>query len=341
MAFLGVRIPTEIGKMLKEIEVPGVTESSSEYHITILCFDDNWPITEVSKALEATYEVVNKEKPFTVTINCVDSFPKFKDNPLPIIARVESKDIHMLSDKLKEKFDEEGIDYKKNFKTFNPHVTLAYDKELDTFDKFDIDPIVFSVQNIVLWGGDYEDNRLFVNFQLKSEKRADLMSKIESFYKTAQVSHYKYDDAVAQRFLEMFNGDEEAAQQEFNQYGGWGLYYFDIVPISAIEDKEIWNQDKYDINLNKIKENTPLEPVRLAHRDGGGKFVIVDGIHRIAASKTLGYTHVPALVNEWVTTPPKQTKLSLFDKINMFYKLAFIDPDGYLTPTHERRKSER
>jgi 2'-5' RNA ligase len=342
MAFLGVRIPVEVGRMLKEIEVPGVTESSSEYHITILCFDDNWPITEVSKALEATYEVVNKEKPFTVTINCVDSFPKYKENPLPIIARVESEDIHKLSDKLKEKFDEEGIDYKKNFKDFNPHVTLAYDKELDKFEKFTIDPITFTVQDIVLWGGDYGDNRLFVNFQLKKpEKRAELMSKIEAFYKTAQVSHYKYDDLAAQRFLEYFNADEDAALKEFEEYGGWGLYYFDIVPITAIEEKAVWSQEKYEAVLQKMKENIALDPVKLSHSDSGGKFIIIDGIHRIAASKTLGYTHVPALVNDWVKTPPRQTKVSLFDKINMFYKLAFIDPDGYLTPSRERRKTER
>jgi len=342
MAFLGVRIAPEVGRMLMEIDVPGVKESPSEYHITILCFDDNWPITEVSKALEATYEVVNKEEPFTITINCVDSFPKYKDNPLPIIARVESDDIHKLSDKLKAKFDEEKIDYKKNFKDFNPHVTLAYDKELEKFKKFKIDPITFTVQDIVLWGGDYGDSRLFVNFQLKKpEKRAELISKIESYYKTAQVSHYKYDDLAVKRFLEMFNGDDDALQEEYNQYGGWGLYYFDIIPISVIEDKPIWSKEKYDVVLQKMKDGVTLDPIRIAHRDGGGKFVIIDGIHRIAASKELGYTHVPALVNDWVKTPPHQTKLSLFDKINMFYKLAFIDPDGYLTPTHERRQKDR
>src|SRR6185312_833608 len=104
----GVRIDSSVGRMLKEIEVPGETESSSEYHITILCFADNWPIKEVTKALEATYDVVNEQKPFSVTIKCVDSFPKYKDNPLPIIARVESEEIHELSDKLKKKFDEEA-----------------------------------------------------------------------------------------------------------------------------------------------------------------------------------------------------------------------------------------
>jgi len=186
MAFLGVRISTDVGRMLNGIDVPGVKESPSEYHITILCFDDNWPIAEVSKALEATYEVVNKVNPFTIEVNKINSFPKYKENPLPIIARVESEDIHKLSDKLREKFDEEGIDYKKNFKEFNPHITLAYDKDLEKFEEIKIDPITFTVQDIVLWGGDYGDSRLFVNFQLKQpEKHAELFDKINMFYKLA------------------------------------------------------------------------------------------------------------------------------------------------------------
>jgi 2'-5' RNA ligase len=342
MAFLGVRIPLEIGRMLNVIEVPGVKESPSEYHITILLFDDNWPITEVAKALEATYDVVNKEKPFNIEINKVTSFPKVKDKPLPIIARLTSEDLHKLSDKLRAKFDEEGIDYKKHFKDFNPHITLAYDHELEKFDDIKIEPVNFTVQEIVLWGGDYGDSRLFVNFQLKKpEKRAELLAKIEAYYKTAQIKNYKYDTHAADRFLEMFNGDEEAKQEEFNQYGGWGNYYFDIIPINDIEDKPIWSQEKYDAVLQKMKDGVALDPIRIARPDSVGKFVIIDGIHRIAASKELGYTHVPALINDWITTPPHQTKISLFDKINMFYKLAFIDPDGYLTPSRNRRKIER
>jgi 2'-5' RNA ligase len=344
MAFLGVRIPLEVGRMLNEIDVPGVKESPSEYHITILCFDDNWPITEASKALEATYDVVNKEKPFTIEVNKVNCFPKFKENPLPIIARVDSKELHNLSDKLRKKFDEEDIDYKKNFKEFNPHITLSYDKELKDFDEVKIDPVTFTVQDIVLWGGDYGDSRLFVNFQLKSPaKHAGLIEKIDAFYKTAQISHYHYDSAAVDKFLDMYNNDEDenAKKNEFDRYGAYGIYYFDIVPIDNIENKDVWNKDKFDINLSKMKENVPLEAVKLSKPENGGKFKIIDGIHRIAASKELGYKYVPALINEYITTPPNQTKNSLFDKINMFYKLAFIDPDGYLTPTRERREKDR
>lgn len=340
MAFLGIKINSDVGRMLNGIDVPGVKESPSEYHITILCFDDNWPISKVSKALEATYEIVNKEKPFYIEVNTIDSFPKRKDKPLPIIARVESKELHDLCDKLREKFDDEGIDYKKDFKEFKPHITLSYDEDLKSFEEVKIDPVTFTVQDIVLWGGDYGDSRLFVNFQLKApDKRAELFDKINLFCKTAKISHYNYDITTVNNFLNNHNGDEDSIQKEFNQYGGYGNYYFDIIPISNIENTEIWSQDKFDTILNKMKENIAIDPVRLSYKDDNN-YTIIDGIHRIAASKSLGYDYIPAFINKWITTLP-QTKKSLFDKINMFYKLSFIDPDGYLTPTRERHEKDR
>lgn len=189
MAFLGIKIDSSVGRMLNGIDVSGIKESPSEYHITILCFDDNWAITQVAAALEATYEVVNDFKPFCVEVNKISSFSKIKDKALPIIAKVESKELHQLSDKLRKKFDDANIDYKKNFKEFKPHITLAYDDELEKFEDSKIDPITFTVQDVVLWGGDYGDSRLFVNFQLKQpEKHAELFEKINMFYKLAFIN---------------------------------------------------------------------------------------------------------------------------------------------------------
>lgn len=188
MAFLGIRVPEQTGRLLTGIDVPGEKESSSEYHITILCFEDNWPITEVAKALEASYDVISKFEPFLVKTDTITSFPKREDKPLPIIAKVESKELHQLSDKLRDKFDKEKIDYSKIFKDFKPHITLAYDSENDDLKEFKIDPVEFIVQDLVLWGGDYGDSRLFVNFQLKgpeAHKRSSLFQKIELFYKLA------------------------------------------------------------------------------------------------------------------------------------------------------------
>jgi 2'-5' RNA ligase len=194
MAFLGIRIPQETGRLLTGIEVPGEKEGTGEYHITLLCFEDNWPITEISKALEATYDVISQIKPFLIKINKITCFPKREDNPCPIIAKVESDDLHDLQKKLKKSFDKHNVDYDKKFKDYKPHITLSYaDKEID---EFKIDPLEISIQEAVLWGGDYGDNRIFITFPLKGpekhKKSSLLLQKIDMFYKMALNPYQPY-----------------------------------------------------------------------------------------------------------------------------------------------------
>jgi len=187
MAFLGIRVPLEVGRLLAGLDVPGEKESPSEYHITILCFEENWPISEISKALEATYEIVSNIKPFHIKSSKVAHFPKREDNPVPIIAPVESDELHEMHKKLAKEFDSRKIDFKKTFKDFKPHITLAYSE--DEHDDFKIEPSVeFVVNEIVLWGGDHGDDRIFVTFPLKGperQKHALLLQKATVFEKIA------------------------------------------------------------------------------------------------------------------------------------------------------------
>lgn len=189
MAFLGIQIPLEIGRLFKNLEFPGEKESSSEYHITILCFEENWAIENVSAALEATYKVVKDVKPFLVKTNKISSFPKFKDKPIPIILPIESKPLHDLKNKLSKSFDQNNIDFKKNFKDYKPHITLAYYDSNKQIKDITIDPVEFSVNEIVLWAGDHGDDRLFITFPLQApeqEKRSTfLLQKAEMFCKIA------------------------------------------------------------------------------------------------------------------------------------------------------------
>jgi hypothetical protein len=73
MAFLGIRIPHETGRLLNQIDVPGDKISTSEMHITLLHFKNEWPISELTKSIEATYDIVAKYHPFLVSINKVTS----------------------------------------------------------------------------------------------------------------------------------------------------------------------------------------------------------------------------------------------------------------------------
>lgn len=186
MAFLGIKIPHETGRLLSGIDVPGEKEGASEYHITLLCFEENWPISEISKALEATYNVISKIKPFLIKTKEVTCFPKRGDNPVAIIAKVKSDDLHDLRDKLAKEFDKCDIKFSKTFKDFKPHITLSYaDEEIDDCD---IDTVECSIQEVVLWGGDHGDDRIFVTFPLKGPERQKLsllIQKVDIFFKMA------------------------------------------------------------------------------------------------------------------------------------------------------------
>lgn len=186
MAFLGIRIPHETGRLLSQIEVPGEKTSLSELHVTLLYFGDEWPISEISKSLEATYDVVSNFHPFIAKMQKVTSFPKSPDGKVPIITRVESDELHELRDKLAKKFDDEKIEFSKLHKDFKPHVTLAYDDKEPDEEKFH--PVEFAVSEIVLWGGDHGDDRIFVTFPLAGpgmDKNALLIKKVEIFDKIA------------------------------------------------------------------------------------------------------------------------------------------------------------
>lgn len=186
MAFLGIPIKLEAGRLFTSLDIPGKKEGLSDLHVTILCFEDDWPISELSKALEVTYDVISDIKPFTIKIKEISCFPKRENKPCPIIAKVESDDLQDLCKKLRKAFDKKDIDYSKTFKEYKPHITLSYaDKEIDSFK---IDPIEISVHEITLLGGNKGENDIFITFPLKcaeKKKNASLLTKIDLFYKMA------------------------------------------------------------------------------------------------------------------------------------------------------------
>jgi 2'-5' RNA ligase len=187
MAFMGIRVPHETGRLLAGIEVPGKKVAVSELHITLLYFGENWPVSEISKALEATYQVVSRIKPFMVKAQRMMSFPGHDNSGSACIIRAESDELHTMRKKLAKEFDKQEIQFDKTYKTYKPHITLSYaDKEIEETELES--PIEFPVQEVVLWGGDHGDDRIFVTFPLqgpKKQKNAVLIQKAEIFYKIA------------------------------------------------------------------------------------------------------------------------------------------------------------
>lgn len=183
MAFLGIRIPHEIGRLLQGIDVPGEKVSPSEMHITLLHFEENWPISEIAHALEATYDVVADIKPFIVETDSVTCFGS--DKPA-IVALVKGAELHEMREKLAKEFDDCKIEFSKNFPDYKPHITLSYNDE--KIKDFEFDKLEFSISELVLWGGDHGDDRIFVTFPLKGpekQKHSMLLQKATIFEKLA------------------------------------------------------------------------------------------------------------------------------------------------------------
>lgn len=161
MAFLGLRVPHEVARVLGQIEVPGTLVPGDHKHITILMFGKEVPIETISKAVVAVHEVSSKMVPFAVTLDHVACFPK-NDDGVPIICPVTSPELLAFHGQLQKALDKAGVEYSKKFPEYKPHVTLSYAPEAVKEQKFG--PIDWSVYEVVLWGGDSGDERLSVTF---------------------------------------------------------------------------------------------------------------------------------------------------------------------------------
>jgi 2'-5' RNA ligase len=188
MSFLGIRIPSEIGNVLKKIEVPGDKTDTSDMHITILCFKNDMPIHKIAKATEATYDVIKDFSKFQIKINKTTCFPKRRGHPAPIIIPVISDELQELHKKLCKSFDKYHVKYSQTFKEYNPHITLSYNnKEIKDFK---IDNVKIPVSELVLWSGDegITDNNVYITFPLQeNHKHSALEYKVNLFYKLASM----------------------------------------------------------------------------------------------------------------------------------------------------------
>lgn len=204
MALLGIKIPVQTARLLADVEVPGERIGIHEMHITILLFEDDFPISKIAESLEAAYDIIAKTEPFTIKTKKISCFPPKEGKPHPIIALVESEELHDLCKKLRRKFKKEDIEFDTTFKDYKPHITLAYaDKEIKDIK---IDPVEVVVQELVLLGGDHSDSRVFITFPLKSpEKHGALLRKCEVFEKWA-MDMQEYQNLMTRPMLEPDEG---------------------------------------------------------------------------------------------------------------------------------------
>jgi 2'-5' RNA ligase len=160
MAIVGFAVPHETARILSEIEVPGVKEPVSNFHITVLMLDDDTSISVIADAMEAAYSVASTIRPFTARVTRVTSFPG-GDDGVPVICPVEAPELHAVWSAMKAAFDAKNVGYSRKFPEFKPHVTLSYaDKPFEAQIPV---PIEWGAHELVVWGGDRGDRRIVVH----------------------------------------------------------------------------------------------------------------------------------------------------------------------------------
>lgn len=163
MAFLGVEVPTELAELLSIIDVPGTKENINELHITFLYFTPNaLEPKEIGKIIEITNKVISNYKPFFVSFDMIESFPKGNDG-YPIIIPINSKEFKKIYYALFKEFEKAKIDFSKKFKIFRPHITLSYN---DKPFKKKISELGFTITKFKLKGGAIGEDGITSNIPL-------------------------------------------------------------------------------------------------------------------------------------------------------------------------------
>jgi hypothetical protein len=122
--------------------------------------------------------------------------------------------------------------------------------------------------------------------------------KLSQIYlKKAEKTHYDFDPALVVKQLKYLN-DEDGIREFIEEYGGYHVYSFEMIPISKLQQRDVWSEDKLASVSKHFENNDILDPINVIV-DEQGRYKINDGIHRVAASKLFKYTEVPAIVTRW------------------------------------------
>lgn len=175
MAFIGVKLPHEIARLLSEIKIKGEPASVDEFHVTMIYLGKDVPIDQVAKALVAAYEVTSQTPPFTMQTSMVTSFPPHPEDGVPIIARIESPALQDLRARLVASFQKHGVKFSNKHPDYKPHVTLGYSKDpLVDADKAadkQIPLVEWGVGEMVLWGSNWGDGRVTITFPFSLQQK--------------------------------------------------------------------------------------------------------------------------------------------------------------------------
>lgn len=165
MAALMIQLPSETARVLHEIEVPGQPEDMATMHITMMYLGSDVPVEDIGAMLPVIHEVTSRTAPFSVKTDHISSFPA-GDNGVPVIAEVQSPELHAFRSELVEAFRAHDLYFDNKFPDFKPHTTLAYDPNKDTKVDIDIGEVSWGAHELLLWGSNRGTGRLVIKFPL-------------------------------------------------------------------------------------------------------------------------------------------------------------------------------
>jgi len=121
--------------------------------------------------------------------------------------------------------------------------------------------------------------------------------------------HYRVDRSEVRNELRRYH---DVIKESKRDYGAYQKATYEIVPISKIQMKAKWHPDRGPKIQQALDKGKPLPPVELSKE--GSRYFIDDGIHRINVSLENGYTHIPAIVTEWIETPDAKVVIENSDR---------------------------
>ena len=175
MAFIGIKVPHEVSRLLSQIQVPGEPVPRDEKHITAVYFGSNVPIDRISKAIVVAYEVAARTKPIQLLIEEVICFPKGEDG-VPIIGSVVSPELMSFQEDLCRSLDKAKVEYSKKYPEYKPHVCLSYAEE--PIEPMSVGPFEWAAYEMVLWGGDSGDDKIFITLPFSMPGKEALYRKL-------------------------------------------------------------------------------------------------------------------------------------------------------------------
>lgn len=206
MAMIAIPISEDVGRLFRQVDVPGERDPSD--HLTLFYLGKDIKLDHILLATRAVYRVASNMEPFTVSCKRIVSLPK-GENGYPVVAKVDSKGIEPLWKAIEKELTRSGVRYDKAFvDDMVPHVTLSFSKK--KVKNISFPKIEWQVNSVSLFGGDGGDERIFVTFPFSlgiSKKAgyiaalADLFENVSGYemIKRAQSTYASTDDAELRR----------------------------------------------------------------------------------------------------------------------------------------------